>query len=212
VLCYIECMTNDDARARVSKTTTVRLDDLYLSVAAAARAAGVGPSTWLRNLALRELEALGQLGASEASDAGESTSSVYRAWLNADLTAQLDVRRQRDGFRSRAAVLRALIAGVGITGAGEPVDAGVEGAAGPSEAPATLRQAVDALGASNHQLVAIVQGVNSVAKSLREADGVPRVIDRIRLDETVVAIGSHLRVASQLLGDLRPLLKSAAKK
>jgi hypothetical protein len=205
-------MTNDDARPRVSKTTTVRLDDLYPSVAAAAKAAGVGPSTWLRDLALRELEALGQLAASEATDAGESTSSVYRAWLNADLTAQLDLRRQRDGFRSRAAVLRALIAGVGITGASEALDSGVAAAAGPSEAPATLRQAVDALGASNHQLVAIVQGVSSVAKALREADGVPRVIDRIRLDETVVAIGSHLRIASQLLGDLRPLLKSAAKK
>ena len=99
-MCYIGCMTNADARpAKVSKTTSVRLDDLHERVAAAAAVAGVGPSTWLRDLARRELGPAVD-GQDAAAHASEGSALVYRAWLNADMTAQLDVRKRRDGFRS----------------------------------------------------------------------------------------------------------------
>ena len=211
-MCYIGCMTKADARpARVSKTTSVRLDDLHDRVVAAAAVAGVGPSTWLRDLARRELGAAVDHQDSEAHTP-DASALVYRAWLNADMTAQLDVRKKRDGFRSRAAVLRALIEGVGITDGSSGARSAVASKDGASERPGALREAVDALGASNHQLVAIARNVSGIAKALREGDGAARVIDRIRLVETVDAINGHVRVASELLGDLRPLLKRSADK
>ena len=125
--------TADDVRPRVSKTTTVRLDELQPQVLAAAAAAGVGPSTWLRDLVRRELTAA-QVPASGGADSVAEGAGVYRAWLDADLTAQLDERRRRDGFRSRAAVLRALIKGVGIT-AGGVASAALSAPEGASMAP-----------------------------------------------------------------------------
>jgi len=201
----------DAARPRVSKTTTVRLDDLQPRVVAAAAAAGVGPSTWLRDLVRRELEAIAptDVGA-PAGDAGNSTA-VYRAWLSADLTAQLDARRKRDGFRSRAAVLRALISGVGVVGGADASGVGNAGAGGAAPGkPVALREAVDALGASNHALVGVARSVSGIAKTLRGNGGVARVIDRIELEAAVGAIDAHVLAASQLLGDLRPMLKRAA--
>ena len=209
-MCYIGCMTKADARpARVSKTTSVRLDDLHERVAAAAAVAGVGPSTWLRDLARRELGAAVD-GEDLGAHSSEGSALVYRAWLNADMTAQLDVRKKRDGFRSRAAVLRALIEGVGITDGGARTAGASED--GASRRSGDLRGAVDALGASNHQLVAIARNVSGIARALRESEGAARVIDRIRLVEAVDAINAHVRVASELLGDLRPLLKRAGDK
>jgi hypothetical protein len=213
-MCYTRCMTNDAATGppRISKTTSVRLDDLHEQVLAAAMASGVGPSTWLRDLARRELSAgVSSSPSAEAVDS-EASAAVYRAWLSADLTAQLDLRRKRDGFRSRAAVLRALISGVGITAGGDVAAPRDEAAAGPLGRPATLRDAVDVLGASNHQLVAIARNVSVIAKALRDGDGAGRVIDRIRLEESVTAVRTHIQVASVLLGVLRPLLKSSGNK
>ena len=197
---------------KASNTTTVHLGDLRPRLVAAAAVAGVGPSTWLRDLVRRELDAVAPASASQPSPEADTSSAVYRAWLNADLTAQLDVRRERDGFRSRAAVLRALISGVGITGDVDASTVGEKSAVGPSSRPAALRDAVDVLGASNHQLVGVARNVSSIAKILREGNGATRVIDRIRLEESVDAINSHVRAASELLGDLRPLLKRSANK
>ena len=201
--------TADDVRPRVSKTTTVRLDDLQPQVLAAAAAAGVGPSTWLRDLVRREF-AGAQQPASEGVDGVAEGAGVYRAWLDADLTAQLDERRRRDGFRSRAAVLRALIKGVGITAGGVP-SAALSASDGASVAPGgasvSLRDAVDVLGVSNHELVAIGRNVSQIAKAMRAGERSERVIDRIRLEEAMATIHRHVESASQLLGVLRPLLR-----
>jgi hypothetical protein len=204
--------TADDVRPRVSKTTTVRLDDLQPQVLAAAAAAGVGPSTWLRDLVRREF-AGAQQPASEGVDGADGIAEgagVYRAWLDADLTAQLDERRRRDGFRSRAAVLRALIKGVGITAGGVP-SAALGPADGASVAPGgasvSLGHAVAVLGVSNHELVAIGRNVSQIAKAMRVGERSERVIDRIRIEEAVATINRHVESASQVLGVLRPLLK-----
>ena len=193
---------------KVNPTTSVHLGELKPSLLAAAAAAGVGPSTWIRDLVARELTSLGPVPAEiEDDDAGDRSTAAYRAWLSADLTQALDVRKERDGFKSRAAVIRALIVGVGITDA-PPVSGRAPDAAGEApDAAATLREAVKALGASNHELVGIARNVGNVAKAVREGSGGTRVIDRIRLEEAVESINAHLKVASQLLGDLRPLLK-----
>ena len=194
---------------KVNPTTSVHLGELKPALLAAAAAAGVGPSTWIRDLVARELTSLGPVPAEieDDDDAGDRSTAVYRAWLSADLTQALDVRKERDGFKSRAAVIRALIVGVGITSAPSVSGSAPDAAGEAPGAAATLREAVEALGASNHELVGIARNVGNVAKAVREGSGGTRVIDRIRLEEAVESINAHLKVASKLLGDLRPLLK-----
>ena len=196
---------------KVNPTTSVHLGEWKPALLAAAAAAGVGPSTWIRDLIGRELASLAPAQpAIEDDEVGERSTAVYRAWLSAELTEALDARKERDGFKSRAAVIRALIAGVGITGAASVPGDASKAPGGAPGAAATLRASVDALGASNHELVGIARNVGNIAKSLRDSSGALRVIDRIRLDEALVAVNGHIKVASQLLGDLRPLLKRVA--
>jgi len=187
-----------DAPAKKGSTTTIYLGELKPLIDAAAASAGVGPSTWLRDLARREL-ANGAASELPSKDAG---AAVYRAWLDRDLVAKLDERRRRDGFRSRAAVLRAVIEGVGVTGdtAERDVSAGAEGA--------SLQDAVLALGNSNQKLVAIGRNVEQIAKSIRGSSGGATVVaEKQMLARSISEISEHVEIASKLLGKLRPLLK-----
>jgi hypothetical protein len=132
-------------------------------------------------------------------------SLVYRAWLDAGLTAKLDERRRRDGFRSRAAVLRALIDGVGITH-GESISSRVPGTSEGGRS-ASLREAVDALGASNFQLVSLGRNISQLIKALRAVPGKPTAIDFLALEPTAAAIRHHVDQASKLVAHLRPMLR-----
>ncbi|MBW8831139.1 MAG: ribbon-helix-helix protein, CopG family [Burkholderiales bacterium] len=131
----------------------------------------------------------------------------YRAWLDRDLVAKLDERRRRDGFRSRAALLRAVIEGVGVTGdtAERDVSTGQDGTS-PGEGP-SLQDAVLALGDSNQKLVAIGRNVEQIAKSIRASSGGAKVVEKLMLERSVSEISEHVEVASKLLGKLRPMLK-----
>lgn len=123
-------------------------------------------------------------------------SAVYRAWLDANLTAKLDRVTQQGGFRSRAAALRALLDGIEMS----------------ASAGASTGEAIRALGSSNHHLVAIGRNINQIAKALHAAPGKTRSAERIALDEAVIAIHKHLELAAVLVGQLRPMLKSERAK
>ena len=125
----------------------------------------------------------------------EETTGVYRAWIDADATAKLDRITQAGGFRSRAAALRGLLFGVNV-------NVGTRGTVGISEA-------VQALGMSNHQLVAIARQLSELAKAANVVD--PKQVggaDSANLLQALQSIRTHLDVAAVLVGELRPMLKS----
>jgi len=198
------------ASGRRRWVTSVDLGDLRPHVERASASAGVGPSTWLRNLVLRDLaggpEQLAGC-AIPSLDRAANPPLVYRAWLDAGLTAKLDERRRRDGFRSRAAVLRALIDGVGIA-QGDRIRSGALGVSDDGRS-VSLREVVDALGASNFQLVSIGRNINQVAKMLRASPGASMATDRQVLEAAAMAIRQHIDQASKLVGHLRPMLRRA---
>ena len=180
--------------------TSVDLGELRARVVEVSAAAGVGPSTWLRSLVERKLGRAIEVSESwsgSPATSGARSQAVYRAWLDAELTDKLDERRRRDGFRTRASALRALIEGVGVTSGRD---------AGDGQA-ASLREAVDALGASNFQLVAIGRNVNQIAKALRAQPERAVAADRLALEHATAAIRNHLEQAAALVGQLRPMLK-----
>ena len=173
--------------------TSVDLGEMKGRVVALSAAAGVGPSTWLRELVRREVEGAAISGA-EPGDAlvqACAAKPVYRAWLDANLTAGLDEVARRGGFRNRTAALRALVKGVSA-----------------SSAASSTGEAVRALGVSNHQLVVIGRNVNQIAKALHAAPGKTTAAERIELEEAVRAIHRHLDLAARLVGELRPMLKT----
>lgn len=197
-------MDGDSAPQHTRSVTSVDLGAMKARVAELSAAAGVGTSTWLRDLVHREVSRSaapdGVGGAGVASDAGpfggdDVHSGPYRTWLDAAITAKLDRLTEANGFRTRAATLRALIEGVRIGGGG-----GNDGG-GPSAS-----DAVRALGVSNHHLVAIGRNVNQIAKSLH-ASGKVTTADRLALDEAVRVIHEHVAIASALVGELRPMFK-----
>ena len=192
------------ASAKRRRVTSVDLGELRPHVERASASAGVGPSTWLRDLVKRDLASRAEHlveGAASGSDIQTAQTLVYRAWLDAGLTAKLDERRQRDGFRSRAAVLRALIDGVGMT----------QGALGMRDADhgVSLREVVEALGASNYQLVSLGRNINQIAKMLRTVPGKATATDSLVLEAAATAIHEHVSQASKLVGQLRPMLRRA---
>ena len=184
--------------------TSVDLGELRLHVERASAMAGVGPSTWLRELVRIELAKTSGWrpeGAANEPDVPAPLPPVYRAWLDAGLTARLDERRRLDGFRSRAAVLRALIEGVGMT----------QGDGGSSEGGRreSVSVVVQALGTSNFQLVTIGRNLHQIAKMLRASPGTTSASERAVLEAAAAAIRQHVDQASKLVGQLRPMLRRA---
>lgn len=165
-------------------------------VAELSAAAGVGPSTWLRDLVHREVGRGESVDSPPACDvvAEAPEHGPYRTWLDAGLTAKLDLLMEANGFRTRPATLRALLEGVRVAGGGG----------------AATGDAVQALGESNGRLVAIARNVNQIAKSL-QAGGRVLTADRIALDDAVRAIHKHVEVAALLVSELRPMLKREKK-
>ena len=165
-------------------------------VAELSAAAGVGPSTWLRDLVHREIGRSGSADAPPTDDIDPEAPEhgPYRTWLDAGLTAKLDLLMGANGFRTRPATLRALLEGVRVAGGGG----------------AATGDAVQALGESNGRLVAIARNVNQIAKSL-QAGGRVLTADRMALDEAVLAIHKHVEVAALLVSELRPMLKREKK-
>lgn len=172
-------------------TTSVDLGELRARLVEVSAAAGVGPSTWIRELVRRELSAEGLLAVAQAAAAGPASEGVYRAWLDAELTAKLDLLTERGGFRTRPATLRALLEGVNV-----------------GDANVSLSDAVEALGASNHHLVAIGRNINQIAKALHGGGGKVTTADVLTLDEALRVIHKHLDLAATLVGELRPMFKS----
>ena len=125
------------------------------------------------------------------SVAPPASEGVYRAWLDGELTAKLDLMTERGGFRTRAATLRAMLEGVNVGGA-----------------DVSLSEAVEALGLSNHRLVAIGRNVNQIARALHSSGGKALTADRLALDDALQALHKHLDLASALVGELRPMFKS----
>ncbi len=167
-------------------------------VAELSEAAGVGPSTWLRDLVHREISRSGSrdVAVAHGGDTDAAHGGPYRTWLDAGLTAKLDRLTEANGFRTRPATLRALIEGVRVSGGGGEAGGGL-----------ATGEAVRALGASNQRLVAIGRNVNQIAKALHGAGGKVLTADRIALDEAVRAIHRHVEVAALLVSELRPMLK-----
>jgi hypothetical protein len=165
---------------------TVDLGDLRARVDAAAAAAGLGPSTWLKDLVRREVAELPVGGQAPVAERGEA---VYRAALDADLVAKLDERVRSDGLRDRAAGLRALIEGAVVL---------------PQSGDVSLREAVDALARSNDQLAGVWQRTSRESRALA---GSAFADDRRAMRTAASEIRAHVDIASELLAQLRPLLK-----
>ena len=198
-------MDGDSAPQRSRSVTSVDLGAMKSRVAELSASAGVGTSTWLRDLVHRELSrsaaadgGQGAAGTTQAAGVFDADDDIhpgpYRTWLDAALTAKLDRLTEANGFRTRPATLRALIEGVRI---GD----GSDGAGG-----ARASDAIRALGFSNHHLVAIGRNVNQIAKALH-ASGKTTTADRLALDEAVRVIHEHVAIASALVGELRPMFK-----
>jgi len=168
---------------------TVDLGDLRAQVDSAAAAAGLGPSTWLKDLVRR---AVAEMPVDQAPVA-ERGETVYRAALDADLVAKLDERVQSDGLRDRAAGLRALIEGAVVL---------------PKSGDVSLREAVDALAQSNVQLAALWVRVSGEARGIA---GSAFADDRRSLRAAASEIRKHVTIAADLLEQLRPLLKRPAR-
>lgn len=186
---YIELMNSASVTRRV--TTSIDFGELRAGVAEASAAAGVGPSTWVKDLVRRELANEGPSAKLKPAAAAEPSETVYRAWLDGELTAKLDLLTERGGFRTRAATLRGLIEGVNV-----------------GDSNVSVSDAVGALGASNHHLVAIGRNINQVAKALHGAGVKPRTADLLAIDGALEAIHKHLDLASTLVAELRPMFKS----
>lgn len=189
-------MEASTARSPARSVTSVDLGPMKERVMELSAAAGVGPSTWLRDLVHREV---GRIGAAdgriaEAADPEASEHGPYRTWLDAGLTAKLDRVKEANGFRTRPAALRALLEGIRVAGGGG----------------ASTEDAVREIGESNSRLVAIARNVNQIAKSL-QSGGKLLTADRIALDEAVLAIHKHVEVAALLVSELRPMLKREKK-
>ena len=154
-------------------------------------AAGLGPSTWIRELVRRELSSEGLAAITKPDSRVPATEGVYRAWLDAELTTKLDVLTERGGFKTRVATLRALVKGVNV-----------------GDSNVSVGDAVKTLGASNHRLVAIGRNVNQIAKALHGVGGKATTADVVALDDATRAIHKHLDLAAALVGELRPMFKS----
>ena len=89
-------------------TTSVDLGELRARLVEVSAAAGLGPSTWIRELVRRELSTEGSAAITKPDARLPATEGVYRAWLDAELTTKLDVLTERGGFKTRVATLRAL--------------------------------------------------------------------------------------------------------
>lgn len=172
-------------------TTSVDLGELRARLVEVSNAAGLGPSTWIRDLVRRELSAEGPPAVTKPDAGVPASEGVYRAWLDAELTAKLDLMTKRGGFRTRVATLRALVEGVNV-----------------GDSNVSLGDAVEALGASNHRLVAIGRNVNQIAKALHGAGGKATTADVLALDDALRVIHGHVDLAANLVGELRPLFKS----
>jgi hypothetical protein len=183
--------------------TSVDLGELRAAVHAASATAGVGPSTWLRDLVRREL-AKTQSAASPslAIASNEDRTAVYRAWLDAAATTKLDRITEAGGFRNRAAALKALLHGVNLSA--------TMGVATPSNASGPgIAEAVQALGESNHHLVSIARQLRDLARTIEGADQAKLTAAvGAELGQAVQQTRQHLKVAAVLVGELRPMLKT----
>ena len=172
-------------------TTSVDLGELRARLIEVSAAAGLGPSTWIRELVRRELSAEGSPAVTKPDTVVPAAEGVYRAWLDAELTTKLDVLTGRGGFRTRVATLRALVEGVNV-----------------GDSNVSIGDAVAALGASNHRLVSIGRNINQIAKALHGASGKATTADVLAFDDALRAIHRHLDLAAALVGELRPMFKS----
>jgi hypothetical protein len=180
---------SEASKPRTRSITSLDLGDLRDAVDSASAASGVGPSTWIRELVRRELAGSGAAAIGRSPSAAGSPA-VYRAWLDAALTAKLDRITGGGGFRTRAAALRGVIEGVNVG----------------SGASAGLADAVQALGLSNHQLVALGRTLSDLGKAMQVTGAQPSAIERIA--PALKALHHHLERAAALVAELRPLLKT----
>ena len=172
-------------------TTSVDLGELRARLVEVSAAAGLGPSTWIRELVRRELSTEGSAAITKPDARLPATEGVYRAWLDAELTTKLDVLTERGGFKTRVATLRALLKGVNV-----------------GDSDVCVGDAVEALGVSNHRLVAIGRNMNQIARALHGAGGKATTADVLAIDDAQRAIQKHLDLAAALVGELRPMFKS----
>lgn len=182
---------------------SVDVGELKGLLEARSAAAGVRPSTWVREAlqaALRPAE--GQNGSAVLTEpvsdqAGEANSgaSVYRARFDAAQAAKLDLIVARTGRRSRIKALYALLDGVQL---------------GAEASAANLADAVQALARSNHELVAVGRNLNQVAKSLNAFPGKTSVADRMAIERVLATTRGHLEAAARLVAELRPAVKAVA--
>jgi hypothetical protein len=211
-MCYIPSMsrtTTPPAKPPSRRSlTSVDLGELRAAVHAASAAAGVGPSTWLRDLVRQELTktpaaAPPSTPGPPADDrTADDRTAVYRAWLDATATGKLDRITEAGGFRNRAAALRALLDGVNLSATGSVSSAGQVG-------PAGIAEAVQALGESNHHLVAIARQLRDLAKTIEGGDKAKLTAAvGAELGQAVQQTRQHLKVAAVLVGELRPMLKT----
>ncbi len=190
----------------MSGVTTVRLGALEGAARERAAAVGLGLSTWLKELAERDLAAAGGAEAMQSdakkaapSDAVSAGEGVYRAWFDAQDTAKLDALVAREEYRSRAAALRALLDGVGAVGGGEG-----EGLS------AVLRALVE----SNDTLVYVSRDLANMVKLMQgrsSGAGQIPVAWRLEVESAVKAARDHVVTAGKLIERLAPLAKTPSE-
>lgn len=207
--------TSSKAPARRS-LTSVDLGDLRPQVDAACAAAGIGPSTWLRDLVRRELTKATPAGSDTPSKydpssepTPEDRTPTYRAWLDAAATAKLDRITEASGFRTRAAALRGLIEGVNVDMPTSRFSGLQNALPSAQKARPGVCEAIQALGTSNHHLVDTARQLRDLGKLIAAADKANLTAAvGASLGQAVQATHKHLEVAAKLVGELRPMLKT----
>lgn len=173
---------------------SVDLGELKLQAEQRSAAAGLTLSAWLRPLVQRALtdhEPTGEPSASPSTAMPEGPAR--RLWMDPDLAAQVDAMCQAGGFRTRVALLRALLAGHRGT---------------TSDVASHLGDAITQLTTSNFQLVGLGRNLNQIAKSLNTYPGKTTLAERRAIEQAVETIRAHLELSARVVGDLRPLIRT----
>lgn len=186
-------------------TVSVFLGELRPAVDVAASAEGVGPSAWIAGLVRDALgartRASGDGGEGAPLEKGDDAAAGgARIRLDSGLTRDLDRLQRREGLRSRPAAVRALLDGVIASKAEEAAQASPRGDG------AGLGSLVGELGRSNAQLVVLGRNLNQMVKVARAHPTKFTVADRMKLEATEAVLREHLRIAAEVVANLRPRL------
>lgn len=188
-------------------TVSVFLGELRPAVDVAASAEGVGPSAWIAGLVRDALGARTRASGDGGEGAplekcDDAAAGGARIRLDSGLTRDLDRLQRREGLRSRPAAVRALLDGV-IASKGEVAAQASPRADGDG---AGLGSLVGELGRSNAQLVAVGRNLNQMVKLARAHPTKFTVADRMKLEATEAVLREHLRIAAEVVANLRPRL------